>query len=842
MKLPKNRLDGLKWLIEEKKVQLVKLRQQRKEPVGSEKAWASRTKKRSFKDMKFNRNHNAGVLTGRISGILVLDIDDSTLFPKEYRIPDTFTVKTSKGYHHYYELPEDGKSYKNRAKKDLGFDIRGEGGYVVAPWSTHPDGTQYNITEDAEFAPAPKWLLDLAEEGTSGKATKGALKAPTLINISKPKGFVFPPVNKTLIEDPTKRGERSEKIWQVLNELVAARSSDEDILYIFESNPKGIGSKYFEKGAGRTTWLTGQVDKIRKTIADRYADLVVAKDQASADHLVKEIISFISSGTSVSIYQEQSIREFVNLLIALYEGSETGWYAIPIPVGGGKTVTILHFIKFLYTYDKKRTFPVSVAFEKIEEIERAAKWLKDQGVSDDFYQVVHHKVEDVAKVLKELPKYPVVLHTHQKLSGSSYVEDYFKYGGEIRKLLVFDESMLNAMVHSKTCRLISSMLSTLIREHGVNGDFQRDIPKEICRFFEKLNDQIEVEEKKLNAGTKREVTFEPDTKDLDGFTYGELVRYSRIIESKLGDDDLYRDILLASCAPKELRKMSLVRGQGKPAVFVTKELLDEDIVNLVTTDASREFRRLFKYTQRSDGKKVRIYRTVNFRHDDEVGVFSIPLRSGRESLRKAFDDPKSNPYLDEIAKIVEKHERIYAKESAMGPPKPSKAKYLFFYPKGIETIPDRVELRLLKDRLIPLNEADDRLRFETFGRETATDAYKDCGVIVFIGLNHKPQHTINALLAGEGFTGDPDAVRKEVETGEFLQQLQQGMGRGTLRKGQRQFVYFFDMDPERFKRDIHAAFPMCYFDGRQPEWFEEAEANDPQPATYDPKDTIDPGW
>lgn len=113
---------------------------------------------------------------------------------------------------------------------------------------------------------------------------------------------------------------------------------------------------------------------------------------------------------------------------------------------------------------------------------------------------------------------------------------------------------------------------------------------------------------------------------------------------------------------------------------------------------------------------------------------------------------------------------------------------------------------------------------------------------MFIGLNHKPQHTINALLAGEGFTGDPDAVRKEVETGEFLQQIQQGMGRGTLRKGQRQFVYFFDKDAQRFRHDIQEAFPMCYFDGKQPAWLEEAEANDPPPATRDPKDIVDPGW
>jgi len=43
--------------------------------------------------------------------------------------------------------------------------------------------------------------------------------------------------------------------------------------------------------------------------------------------------------------------------------------------------------------------------------------------------------------------------------------------------------------------------------------------------------------------------------------------------------------------------------------------------------------------------------------------------------------------------------------------------------------------------------------------------------------------------------GDPDAVRQDVEMGELLQQIQQGIGRGQLRKGDRQFVYFFHPNP-----------------------------------------------
>ncbi len=841
MEVPKFKLEGFQWLVDELGLQLIKLRVGKKIPVGAEKGWASRTEQRSFKDVKLTRNDNAGVLTGRISGIIVLDIDDATLFPPEYQIPDTFTVKTAKGFHHYYKLPDDGKSYGNRAIGSSGFDIRTDGGYVVAPWSRHPDGITYTISNDSEIIDAPQWLLELAESTATPKAAS-ALKIPVPIEITQPEGFKFPHVNKQVIKEKIPKGKRSEQIWRVLHVLVELGCQDEDILYIFETHPEGIGEKYIGKGASRVYWLQDQLDKVRKEHEGRYAEPVEAKDQAAVETLTLDIVSTLRGyGVSVTEAHEQSVRGFVNLLIAMYEGSATGWYAISIPVGGGKTQTLLHFIKYLYEHDKKISFPISVAFEKIKEIESAAEWLMDKGVPEDFFQVVHHKVPDVN--MENLPNVPVILHTHQKLSGSSYLDDYFKYDGKIRKLLIYDESMLNALVHSESTSDISSKLSRFQRAYDLKEELQKKIPEEICKFFQAFNKMIEQKEKVLRGGIAKEVPLTPDTSALAGFKYLDLVRYSRIIEAELEETDLYRTLLLAAYAPSALSKMSLVQDQGKPAILVMKEILDSDIENIVTTDASREFRRLFKYTNRPDGKKVRIYNIENFRQDDELGVIGIPLKSGRDSIRKAFDDdPKGNAYLNEIAGIVRKHNDNQKERTAMnGGNDVGPAKYLFFYPKTLKTIPSLVELRLIKEGLIKAGEADELLHFETFGRETATNEYKDCEVIVFIGLNHKPKHTIKALLAGERFLGDPDTVLRDVETGEFLQQLQQGIGRGTLRKGERQVVYFFHHDIDMFADAIQKAFPLSYFNGKVPAYCPPGYSDGPYPGGGgEPFEPVDP--
>lgn len=810
MGIPTSREKGYQWLIEEKNLQLIKLGRKSKVPARSEKGWAERTEKRPFKDIGLTRSDNAGVLTGRISGIIVLDIDNDKLFPPEYEIPDTFTVRTKNGYHHYFSLPDDSKRYGNKAIKPSGFDLRGEGGHVVAPWSTHPDGGRYVLIADKPFAEAPEWLLTLSESSASSSATRSR-KVPIVSSISEPEGFRLPAIRKESIEEPTPKGKRSEKVWAVLNTLVELDCPTEDIVYIFESYPDGIGAKYHEKGGGRVSWLTGQIDKIRKEIGERYCDVVKATDQLSVDRLVNDILkSFKRYDLSVSVHHKQTIRDFVNLLIGMVEGSVTGWYAMPIPVGGGKTQTLLHFIKFLY--ETGAHFPISVAFEKIQEIETAIAWLKENGVSSDYYQAVHSDVEGIKEIIPTLSTFPVLLHTHERLKGGSYMEDYFRFGEEMRKLLIYDESMLNALIHSASTADVSIEITRFTREYEVNEEFRIDIQEDVFQFFKLFNTTLDKLEKTFRAGSKKEIPLNPDVSMLSEYDHFDLIKYGRIIEANLGDTDLFRDILSTSITPEEFRKLSLVKDGKAPAILVSKELLDERIENLITTDASREFRRLFRYTQRTDGKKVQVYNTPNFRWDDELGVWCIPLNSGRDSIRKAFnDDPKNNEYLQEIVNVVEKHNGFYEQDSKYG--HTDKAKYLFFYPKVLTTIPALVELKLIKSGLMEPSESDGRLFFANFGRETATNEFKDCEVIVFIGLNHKPKHTIKALLAGEGYLKDPTAIMKDVEAGEFLHQLQQGIGRGTIRKGHKQFVYFFHNDPDCFKDDLQKAFPLSYYNG-----------------------------
>lgn len=114
---------------------------------------------------------NLGIVTGPGSGIFVLDVDDkidgigsqtlSGLEEKFGALPETLTAKTGSGRHLYFKHPG-AKVYTRAGELGPGLDVRGDGGYVVAPPSVHANGNRYEwLDPNAPIAAAPDWLLSV---------------------------------------------------------------------------------------------------------------------------------------------------------------------------------------------------------------------------------------------------------------------------------------------------------------------------------------------------------------------------------------------------------------------------------------------------------------------------------------------------------------------------------------------------------------------------------------------------------------------------------------------------------------------------------------------------------
>lgn len=118
---------------------------------------------------------NIAVVTGKVSGLLVLDIDpahggDESLARLEKRygdLPCTVEAVTGGGGRHLY-FRHPGGEVRNRAGIAPGIDLRGDGGVIITPPSLHPSGRRYAWVsgrgpDKIPLADMPLWLATLIE-------------------------------------------------------------------------------------------------------------------------------------------------------------------------------------------------------------------------------------------------------------------------------------------------------------------------------------------------------------------------------------------------------------------------------------------------------------------------------------------------------------------------------------------------------------------------------------------------------------------------------------------------------------------------------------------------------
>jgi hypothetical protein len=125
-------------------------------------------------------NSNIGIACGP-SGLAVFDVDGPEGYDQLLSIinpiPNTLAVQTRRGAHLYFQGSCPSSS---RARDGEKLDVRGQGGYVVAPPSVHASGFQYRwLNPLATLAPLPEPLAAWARTRGRRAPTRGAAAGGT---------------------------------------------------------------------------------------------------------------------------------------------------------------------------------------------------------------------------------------------------------------------------------------------------------------------------------------------------------------------------------------------------------------------------------------------------------------------------------------------------------------------------------------------------------------------------------------------------------------------------------------------------------------------------------------
>ena len=145
---------------------------------------------------------NVGIVTGKVSGLVVLDLDGDESLPaaKQLALPETWVAKTGRGWHVYFRHPGNGTQISNRAGILPHLDVRGDGGYVIAPPSVHPSGTRYAWIKSPEAVPLAELPANLLH----------LLMAPATAHL---------PTNG--IGNPIPQGQRNDALYRIARGLLA---------------------------------------------------------------------------------------------------------------------------------------------------------------------------------------------------------------------------------------------------------------------------------------------------------------------------------------------------------------------------------------------------------------------------------------------------------------------------------------------------------------------------------------------------------------------------------------------------------------------------------------------
>ena len=207
---------------------------------------------------------NVGIATGSESGLIVIDIDprnggEVSFAQLRKELPDAFVdlmeVRTGSGGRHLQFQCSD--PLPSRANILPGIDVKGDGGYVVAPSSIHASGQRYRYVPGNGPAPPPlqlalrELILSKAQahraDAASLKVTLDTLRVSDTI--------------KQLIREGKPAGQRSEAIFASIRAMVKAGHSDDEIRAVLLDPDNKLSDKPREKGVA---WLDGEISRARQ--------------------------------------------------------------------------------------------------------------------------------------------------------------------------------------------------------------------------------------------------------------------------------------------------------------------------------------------------------------------------------------------------------------------------------------------------------------------------------------------------------------------------------------------------------------------------------------------------
>ena len=503
-------------------------------------------------------------------------------------------------------------------------------------------------------------------------------------------------------------------------------------------------------------------------------------------------------GNKISSKQEVELIKVLESATRIISLQDNKRMASPLPCGAGKTTAIRAMIKA--TYDLKRDHRIVVCAEKIEALCELLRDLTDQdGIPRDNITLIHTYDHDPDFNL-EAPKQKTasekadewkgehrqfLLLTHSKLQHGSGRLEY--------DLLFYDETLLLGESSAISVPDLAGEIGKFINKVEASKSLAKDNQRNLLPWLKST--KIELMKDRPIQG---EFILEIDPLPMD-------IKDAKAAGKPIhGNDPMLSNFMGMVYDKAEIR---LLEGCNQGSALVTyRQVIPDDLSNMIILDASYNIRKLTTYDDRVDVISL----SGDIKEHSSVTAYVHKAKAGRQSIIGGLQRGKELPLLDEISALAArklndgKKVLIFTfKDDGKGRP--------------VSVLKEKITDELGKDPVMLSNGGE--LRFLTWGYETAINSHSDCDTVMFAGLLTLP----TAEVAGRVFAQSTD-IRLQISSDELNEVVQsekvhstyQALNRGSCRimrdgKANPMEAYIFTHDYLAMKSALKIVMPGIRF-------------------------------
>jgi hypothetical protein len=699
---------------------------------------------------------NVGIVTGEISGVVVVDVDGDegrVSLTRLGPIPHTPTAKSYRGHHHYFRHP--GAWVTTKSGVLPGVDIRGDGGFIVASPSIHESGTQYEWEisfDEALLADLPDSIRQLVVREDQVFSSTVIFDDKDLIRAQAALPFIPADDRQTWItvgmalHDATRGSGEGYRIWEdwsrtspgKFNERVQKRqyrsfkpnrASRVTLASVFRLARNGGWREPTQLREAPYHRLHVPRVETRMETRREVGDVTVRAMEAIKRRF-RGYDHHPSEGHWDGLEQiALTIQAMANRDAALGRDLFISF----VPPGIGKTTTVIETVRLL-----PKNVGVVIFVSRCEEIR---KLVEAMGLTDkdEFSVIVSKEHADVGELGNPDKRAARVLFTTQQMLEAR-IEDgrlfrdvqEFYFNGEARPVRIWDEAISPSTIYTLGRYDITHLLKPC-KENDPGS--LADTLDNFCEALKTAKD----------GGIVR-------VPDNLGVALNEMRSWFKDESDKEACETLF-----------ELRgrECRVRRDLGGNAVLDYDDKFPEDLGPMLILDASGAHRSVYTHWHDHRGgvrflpSPQKVYSGLTIHHWDRG--------SGRTSF-----SPRSKEWkdiVDGIARLIEtipKHEKVLVVH--------------------FKTSPSIIDLEgQLRDRV-----SCEKVSFLTWGKHTATNEFQDCRHVVLASVLQYsvPQTEALGRSAMKLSVGDELSQQDYLYTrlGEIAHNIFQAAGRGSVRR------------------------------------------------------------